>query len=181
MSAAKSRKRDLRESLKKVYDENFAPAGLDHPPTDLRYQVKQYAGAVRDEHGRRYMVLHTGNSKWYLFYRLLDETSICIGEGIPVEKSSLPKDMRRALAIGFCNGTARPPRRAVISYGPDEGPLDTDWVLCAIQEAQGLHPKPAYLIFAAQQLTDEAIKLIETIKNSCGIEVLSYTSERVTE
>lgn len=53
------------------------------------------------------------------------------------------------------------PQRAVISFGPEHGPLEQRQVALAIEEAQTLVPKPKLIIFAAFQFDPEAAKDID--------------------
>jgi len=55
------------------------------------------------------------------------------------------------------------PRRAVVSFGPEYGPLGPAQVELAWQEAQTLAPRPALLLFAAFQFDPEAAKDIEEL------------------
>jgi len=50
------------------------------------------------------------------------------------------------------------PERAVVSFGPEHGPLDQRQVGMAIEEAQTLVPRPALVLFAAFQMDPEAMK-----------------------
>jgi hypothetical protein len=63
----------------------------------------QWQGVLVDTTGQHYTVLVTGDSKWHLFYPLLGNSTIIWGEGFPVLKSSLPRNVRRALAAGWSN------------------------------------------------------------------------------
>src|SRR5262249_49935232 len=108
-------KKALSDLLKVIYKEQFAAPGYwnDLPELidgrcDPRYGVTYYIGDVRDETEQRYMVLNTGDSQWYMFQPLLGETTIAIADGLPVRKVDLPKNLRRALAKGVCNGAAKP-------------------------------------------------------------------------
>ncbi len=53
------------------------------------------------------------------------------------------------------------PKRTVISFGPDYGPLEPRQVANAIEEAQNLVPKPQIVLFAAFQFDPEAAKDID--------------------
>jgi hypothetical protein len=178
---AKRTRKELARLLKEVYEEQFVDPGYwsdvpkpDNARCDPRYGVKHYIGDVRDETGQRYMVMNTGDARWYLFHPLLGETTIAIGNGFPVEKKSLPPMMRRALVQGWCNGVARAPQRAVITYGPEDRPIDASWVWSTLEEARGLQPSPAFLVFAAYDLFDEAIELIQRIKTWDGITLVIF-------
>lgn len=54
-----------------------------------------------------------------------------------------------------------PPKRAVISFGPEYAPLEQRQVELAINEAQQLVPKPKLVIFASFQFDPEASKDID--------------------
>ncbi len=53
------------------------------------------------------------------------------------------------------------PMRAVVSFGPEHGPLEQRQVELAIEEAQKLVPKPKLVVFAAFQFDPEAAKDID--------------------
>jgi len=53
------------------------------------------------------------------------------------------------------------PMRAVVSFGPEHGPLEQRQVAQAIEEAQTLVPRPKLIIFAAFQFDPEAAKDID--------------------
>lgn len=57
-------------------------------------------------------------------------------------------------------------QKAVISFGPDYGPLEQRQVEEAIQEAKKLKDKPEFIIFAAFHFDPEAAKDIDQINNS---------------
>jgi len=57
-------------------------------------------------------------------------------------------------------------QKAVISFGPDYGPLEQRQVEEAIQEAKKLKEKPEFIIFAAFHFDPEAAKDIDQINNS---------------
>ncbi len=63
------------------------------------------------------------------------------------------------------------PKRAVISFGPDYGPLEPRQVANAIEEAQNLVPKPQIILFVAFQFDPEAAKDIDEL-NWPGVTLL---------
>ena len=58
-------------------------------------------------------------------------------------------------------GTASNLERVVVSFGPDNTPMEQRQVALAIEEAQTLVPKPTIIIFAAFQFDSEAAKDID--------------------
>jgi len=58
-------------------------------------------------------------------------------------------------------GPAYEPMRAVVSFGPEDAPLEQRQVANAIEEAQTLVPKPKIIVFAAFQFDPEASKDID--------------------
>ena len=194
---AKYKKR-IRGYLKSLTNpEAIITTAFDDPVlSDRRYQVMQYAGVVGDEQGRRYMLLVTGDTKWYLCYPLLGGQGVIVnGEGFPVKKSSLPKQLRLALRSGctssrmsglacvmgeaqkagrFSGDSQVQPRRAVITYGPEDRPVDAAWVRASIEEAKTLTPKPAFLIFASYEFADEATRFIRKNKVCDGMVLLPF-------
>ena len=54
-----------------------------------------------------------------------------------------------------------PPRRAVVSFGPEHAPLEQRQVARALEEAYSLVPKPKLVVFAAFQFDPEASKDID--------------------
>jgi hypothetical protein len=198
MAKSERKKRELRATLKELHAQHYAHMGLDHPPlSDRRYQVMQWVGVCGDENGNRFLFLITGDPKWYLCYPLLGDSGVVInGDGFPVKRSTLPRLLRSALAHGWCNsrmpGLAgvmeearkaawQSERRAVITYGPEEAPIDSVWVENAIKEAKGLQPKPSFLIFASRSITDKAVEIIESMKIIDGITLLSFPQKEVEE
>ena len=61
------------------------------------------------------------------------------------------------------SGTAYHPERIVVSFGPDDAPMEQKQVELAINEAQKLVPKPKIIVFAAFQFDPEAAKDIDEI------------------
>ena len=61
------------------------------------------------------------------------------------------------------SGTAYHPERIVVSFGPDDAPMEQKQVEWAIDEAQKLVPKPKIIVFAAFQFDPEAAKDIDEI------------------
>ena len=61
------------------------------------------------------------------------------------------------------SGTAYHPERIVVSFGPDDAPMEQKQVELAINEAQKLVPKPKIIAFAAFQFDPEAAKDIDEI------------------
>ncbi|MDZ7699391.1 MAG: site-specific DNA-methyltransferase [Deltaproteobacteria bacterium] len=61
-------------------------------------------------------------------------------------------------------GTAYSPQRIVVSFGPEDAPLEQRQVAHAIEEAQTLVPKPTLIAFAALQFDSEAAKDIDETK-----------------
>lgn len=59
------------------------------------------------------------------------------------------------------SGTAYNPERLVVSFGPDDAPMEQKQVELAIDEAQKLVPKPKIILFAAFQFDPEAAKDID--------------------
>ena len=59
------------------------------------------------------------------------------------------------------SGTAYNPERLVLSFGPDDAPMEQRQVERAIEEAQHLIPKPKIIVFAAFQFDPEAAKDID--------------------
>ena len=59
------------------------------------------------------------------------------------------------------SGTAYHPERLVVSFGPDDAPMEQKQVEWAIDEAQRLVPKPKIIVFAAFQFDPEAAKDID--------------------
>lgn len=59
------------------------------------------------------------------------------------------------------SGTAYNPERLVVSFGPDDAPMEQKQVELAIDEAQKLVPKPKIIVFAAFQFDPEAAKDID--------------------
>lgn len=59
------------------------------------------------------------------------------------------------------SGTAYNPERLVVSFGPDDAPLEQKQVELAIDEVQKLVPKPKIIVFAAFQFDPEAAKDID--------------------
>ena len=59
------------------------------------------------------------------------------------------------------SGTAYNPERLVVSFGPDDAPMEQKQVELAINEAQSLVPKPKIILFAAFQFDPEAAKDID--------------------
>ena len=59
------------------------------------------------------------------------------------------------------SGTAYNPERLVVSFGPDDAPMEQRQVERAIEEAQHLTPKPKIIVFAAFQFDPEAAKDID--------------------
>ena len=59
------------------------------------------------------------------------------------------------------SGTAYNPERLVVSFGPDDAPMEQRQVEHAIEEAQHLIPKPTIIVFAAFQFDPEAAKDID--------------------
>jgi len=55
------------------------------------------------------------------------------------------------------------PLRVVVSFGPEHAPLEQRQVELAWQEARGLAPRPALLVFAAFQFDPEAAKDIDAL------------------
>jgi len=55
-------------------------------------------------------------------------------------------------------------QRAVVSFGPEHGPLDQRQVAMALEEAQSLVPRPTLVVFAAFQFDPEAAKDIAETK-----------------
>jgi adenine-specific DNA-methyltransferase len=68
----------------------------------------------------------------------------------------------------FLHGSAetkeKEPRYAVICFAGETSPLDTRMVNQAMNEAEKIRPKPAYIIFAAFQFDPAAANLIEDTK-----------------
>lgn len=60
------------------------------------------------------------------------------------------------------------PQKALISFGPDFGPLEQRQVEQAVQEAMILQEKPSFLIFAAFHFDPEAAKDIDQMKFAAG-------------
>jgi adenine-specific DNA-methyltransferase len=56
------------------------------------------------------------------------------------------------------------PRHAVICFAGETRPLDTRMVNQAMNEAETVRPKPAYIVFAAFQFDPAAANLIEDTK-----------------
>lgn len=65
----------------------------------------------------------------------------------------------------------RPPRRVVVSFGPDYAPLEQRQVARALEEAQSLVPRPKIVLFAAFQFDPEAAKDIDELRWE-GVSVL---------
>ena len=59
------------------------------------------------------------------------------------------------------SGTAYNPERLVVSFGPDDAPMEQRQVERAIEEAGHLIPKPKIIVFAAFQFDPEAAKDID--------------------
>ena len=59
------------------------------------------------------------------------------------------------------SGTAYNPERLVVSFGPDDAPMEQKQVELAIDESQKLVPKPKIIVFAAFQFDPEAAKDID--------------------
>lgn len=59
-------------------------------------------------------------------------------------------------------------RKAVISFGPQFGPLEQRQVEGAIKEARGLKSQPEFIIFAAFHFDPEAAKDIDQMNDSIG-------------
>ena len=59
------------------------------------------------------------------------------------------------------SGTAYNPERLVVSFGPDDAPMEQKQVEWAINEAQQLVPKPRIIVFAAFQFDPETAKDID--------------------
>jgi adenine-specific DNA-methyltransferase len=57
-----------------------------------------------------------------------------------------------------------PPKRVMVSFGPEHSPLEQRQVSKAIEESQTLVPKPDIVIFAALQFDPEAAKDIDELK-----------------
>lgn len=66
------------------------------------FMVKQYVAVVRSCRCR-FRVFTTGDPRYYLFDRLMEETSISSGCPFPVLKADLSPAIRRALAHGWGN------------------------------------------------------------------------------
>lgn len=68
----------------------------------LNLQCKQYVAVVMGRFGIRFRVYTTGDDKFYLFDPLdAQDCSMC--NALPVRKSDLKPDIRRALAHGYGN------------------------------------------------------------------------------
>lgn len=66
----------------------------------LRYQVKQYVAEVQGD-SSRFRVFTTGDPKYYLFCQI--HNGCDSGLPIPVLKSELREDIRKALSQGWGN------------------------------------------------------------------------------
>lgn len=71
-----------------------------------RYGVKQYVAVVRGSTGRRFMVLETGDARYYMFVPIYPDGCLT-SDGFPVLKSRLRDNIRRALRHGCGNAGIR--------------------------------------------------------------------------
>lgn len=56
------------------------------------------------------------------------------------------------------------PKRAIICFGSETKVMDARLVAAAMEEAEGLHPQPDYILFAAFQFGPEAAKMLDESK-----------------
>lgn len=173
MSRAKPKKsrKEFRQLWREAAEEVYGPfpevAGGRQSP----YGVVKHVAVLRDQEGQRFRVFTTGDPKYYLFCPLYEETSITWGDPFPVLKSSLPRKVRSALNNGWGNDAPRP--RVVFSFGEEGRAFTVSDALEAIEEAKRLDPRPAYLVFAANEFEAEVLAFVKSVGSTEGIEFLA--------
>lgn len=173
MNRAKPKKsrKEFKRLWREAVEEVHGPLLPEGAGRASEFGVVKHVAVVRDDSGQRFRVFTTGDPKHYLFCPLYGETSITWGDPFPVLKSSLPREWRRALANGWGNDTPR--EQAVFSFGEEGRPFGMREALDAIEEARGLNPRPAYLIFVAEEFEPEVVALVEKVESTEGITLLA--------